>query len=218
MASKTRKIVSPLLFGILTVIHGTTFLMTGCSSGYTTVAPVPGYEQINLVSDTAGYGSARIDANLLNAWGIAISPSGIFWIAANHSGTGIIYDGNGKQVLAPVSIPLGATPHGSSPSGVIFNNTADFAIPNNGVSLFIFSTEDGIISAWNDATGATTVTVADRSSDGAVYKGLAMANDGGAAFIYVTDFHNGKIDVFDNSFALVTTKPFNDPGIPAGFA
>ena len=62
------------------------------------------------------------------------------------------------------------------------------------------------------------MTVADRSSAGAVYKGLAMANDGGANFIYVADFHNAKVDVFDKNFAFVTTKPFNDPGIPAGFA
>jgi uncharacterized protein (TIGR03118 family) len=45
-----------------------------------------------------------------------------------------------------------------------------------------------------------------------------MANDGGSNFIYVTDFHNAKIDVFDNNFTFVTTKPFVDPGIPAGFA
>jgi len=212
MTNKRCKIVSSFLIDTLFILFNVSALITGCNSKYT-VVPVTNYEQVNLVSDTAGYGNARIDTNLLNAWGIAMSPTGVFWIAANHSGTSAIYDNTGKQLLASVKIPLGA-----SPSGVIFNGTSDFTIPNNCVSLFIFSTEDGIISAWNKNTGTTAVTVADRSSAGAVYKGLAMANDGGANFIYATDFHNGKIDVFDNNFALVTTKPFDDPGIPAGFA
>ncbi len=217
MWNKHCKIVSSFFIGTFFILFNMSALITGCNSKYA-VTPITNYEQINLVSDTAGYSATRIDTNLLNAWGIAISPTGVFWIAANHSGTSVIYDNTGKQLLAPVKIPLGVTPNGASPSGVIFNSTADFTIPNNGTSLFIFSTEDGIISAWNKNTGTTTVTVADRSSAGAVYKGLAMANDGGANFIYATDFHNGKIDVFGNNFAFVTTKPFNDPGIPAGFA
>ena len=38
----------------------------------------------------------------------------------------------------------------------------------------------------------------DRSASGAVYKGLAVANDR----LYATDFHNGRVDVFDASFNL----------------
>ncbi len=81
---------------------------------------------------------------------------------------------------------------------------------------FIYVTEDGIVAAWN--TGDTTITVADRSSANAVYKGLAIANDGTGDFIYVSDLHNAKVDVFDKSFNYVTNKPFNDPNIQSGFA
>jgi uncharacterized protein (TIGR03118 family) len=84
--------------------------------------------------------------------------------------------------------------------------------------LFIFATEDGILSAWNASLGASSMTVVDNSLSGTVYKGVAMASDGGANFLYATDFHNAKIDVFDKNFAPVTTKPFMDPNIPAGFA
>ncbi|MDB5145802.1 MAG: hypothetical protein JWQ66_4515, partial [Mucilaginibacter sp.] len=35
--------------------------------------------QVNLVSDTVGYGAARTDTNLLNAWGIAAPPNGPLW-------------------------------------------------------------------------------------------------------------------------------------------
>ena len=62
------------------------------------------------------------------------------------------------------------------------------------------------------------MTVADLSVDGKVYKGMASATYGGSNFIYATDFHNSKIDVFDKNFIMDITKPFSDPGIPASFA
>ena len=38
-------------------------------------------------------------------------------------------------------------------------------------------------------------------------------------FLYATDFHNGKIDVLNGSFALATLAPghFTDPNLPAGY-
>ena len=57
------------------------------------------------------------------------------------------------------------------------------------------------------------VTAADRSGSGAVYKGLAIANDK----LYATDFHSGRVDVFDNAFNRVPGG-FSDPTIPRGFA
>jgi uncharacterized protein (TIGR03118 family) len=175
------------------------------------------YVQTNLVADTAGYGAARIDTNLNNPWGIAIGPTGVFWISANHSGSTVVYDGSGAQVLAEVNIPFNGNANGASPSGVIYNTTSNFIIPSNGLpAKFIYVTEDGIVSAWN--TGDSTILVADRSAANAVYKGIALANDGTGNFIYVADIHNAKVDVFDQSFHYVTNKPFTDPGIPAGFA
>ena len=43
------------------------------------------FAEFILVSDTS-YKGARIDANLGNAWGITVTPTGIFWISANHTG------------------------------------------------------------------------------------------------------------------------------------
>ena len=204
------------IIGILILTNACTkkdYTATSYPSSY-----APSYQQVNLVADTAGFGAAIIDTKLLNAWGIAIGPTGKIWVSANHSGSTLIYDNNGIQQLAPVSIPFGTKGNAASPTGVIYNSTSDFIVPGKGASKFIFSTEDGILSAWNNNTGTSTMTVADRSSAGAVYKGIAMANDGGTNFIYATDFHNAKVDVFDNNFSFVTTKPFIDPGIPAGYA
>ena len=62
-----------------------------------------------------------------------------------------------------------------------------------------------MITGWRGALGSTAEVGNDHSWDGAVYKGLAIGTaDVGAGpqqYLYATDFHNGKIDVFDNAFA-----------------
>ena len=183
-------------------------------------APVPtpsvNYVQTNVVSDLAGAGAT--DPTLQNAWGLAINPAqGIIWIASNHGGVADIYDETGKTLLAPVPIPSPGAPTGGSPTGVVFNGTADFMVPNETApTKFIFVNEDGVISAW--PLGATSaMKVADRSTADAVYKGCAIAADGGANFLYAANFKGGTIDVFDKSFNLVTGRDFSDPAIPTGF-
>ena len=100
-----------------------------------------------------------------------------------------------------------------APTGVLFNSTTDF-----GGNKFIFAGEDGTILRHGVRWCNTAVKVADRSQFNAVYKGITMANDGTANFLYVANFKGGKIDVFDSGFHYVTNKPFIDPTIPAGYA
>ena len=100
----------------------------------------------------------------------------------------------------------------------MFNgNAAAFVVSQKGKSAaarFLFATEGGTILGWSPTVnGTVAVTGADRSAAGAIYKGLAIANDR----LYATDFHNGRVDVFDQSFNLVPGG-FTDPKIPAGFA
>lgn len=191
---------------------------TGCKKNELP-ALLNGYEQTNLVADTAGFHAMKIDPNLANAWGIAEAPSGPIWISANHTGLSTVYDKNGSTLRPPVTIPSPGSSNGGSPTGVVYNGTQDFMIrvgKQNQASKFIFATEDGTIAAWG--SGSSAVIVADRSPLMAVYKGIAMATDGSANFLYATNFSKGKIDVFDKNFSVVTNKPFHDPGIPAGFA
>lgn len=178
-----------------------------------------GFEQTNLVADLAVYKPAFIDVNLANAWGIAAAPSGPIWISANHTGLSTIYNKDGMTLRPPVTIPLPQSPTGGSPTGVVFNPTTDFMImsgKNSQASKFIFATEDGTIAAWGSGNSASIV--ADRSPFNAVYKGIAMARDGQDNFLYATNFHESKIDVFDKNFGYVSNKSFTDPGIPLGFA
>lgn len=197
-----------------------------------------------VVSNLAGQ-AAKQDPVLRNAWGIAFSPAGSpFWVNDNATGCSTLYDGAGTKVALQVSIPLpgnvvpatscqpnnpnntsGTAP--AAPTGMVWNPAASFLVPGTKIpAVFIFSTEDGTISAWagglNPADNA--VIAADESANGAVYKGLAFAVNAKGAFLYATNFHNGTVDVFgpngaDGLFTKVTLDgQFADPELPPGYA
>jgi uncharacterized protein (TIGR03118 family) len=173
--------------------------------------------QTNLVADTAGV-AAHTDTNLVNAWGVAFSPNGPFWIADNGTGVSTLYDGSGATAGSPVPIPppTGGTPP-SAPTGTVFNgNPNEFLVGGAGTAaFFIFATEDGTISAWDG--GASAVLKVNNSGNGTVYKGLAIASQGTSDFLYATDFNHGQVDIFDSTFSPHGT--FTDPALTAqGFA
>jgi uncharacterized protein (TIGR03118 family) len=181
------------------------------------------YQQHNLVTD--GFITAdHTDANLVNSWGIAFNPTGAVWIANNHSGTSTLYDGAGNPVPLIVQIPgpiTSADP--GAPTGIVFNNTTGFPVTKGtakAASAFIFATEQGTLAGWAFSIDSThAITVVDNSKYGAIYKGLALGAGGNGSLLYATDFHNNKIDVFDNTFAPVKLSgKFADPYIPRGFA
>ncbi len=181
------------------------------------------YLQHNLVSD-GSIPADHTDPQLVNAWGIAFNPNGPVWINDNGTGVATLYDGAGVKQGLVVTIPppQGGTPP-SAPTGIVFNTTTDFEIPTDGSktpSIFIFATEDGTISAWAPSANPTNaIRMVDNSGSNTVYKGLALAANGTAHFLYATDFHNNKIDVFDLNFQAVTPSgSFLDPGIPSNFA
>jgi uncharacterized protein (TIGR03118 family) len=186
--------------------------LASCKST-TTATSTSTYQVTNLVSDTiAEFPGTRSDPNLINAWGMAVDNAGNFYIAANNGGDLVVYDASGNQTHAAINVPSPTGSTGGTPNGVVVNSTTDF-----GGNIAITSTEDGIIAAWKTGNAAT-VTV-DNSASNTVYKGLAMASSGGKNYLYATDFHHGKIDVFDMNFAHVTLSgSFSDGSIPAGFA
>jgi len=176
------------------------------------------YTVRNLVSDGT-VPAEHTDPLLVNGWGIAFNPKGFVWVADNGSGASTLYDGNGVKNSLEVSIPNGA------PTGITFNTTHDFAVSNgttSGVAPFIFVTENGIVAGWSPGVDLHhAIAMVDNSdTTGAIYKGVAIANNGSANFIFATDFHNGVIDVFDKSFTQVTLPAgaFTDPRLPPGFA
>ncbi|KWK23171.1 hypothetical protein WT77_17600 [Burkholderia stagnalis] len=173
-----------------------------------------------LVSDGA-VPAAHVDANLKNPWGIAFNPKGFVWVADNGTQRATLYDGNGVPQSLVVTIPPG-TSGDPSPTGIVFNGTTDFVVTQgakSGPAAFIFAGEGGTLTAWSPAVNPTAAITVFDSGGAAVYKGLAMAGNNGANFLYATDFHNNRIDVFDRTFAKVTPAgAFQDPSLPAGFA
>jgi uncharacterized protein (TIGR03118 family) len=190
-----------------------------------------------LVSDKAGVvaTATTIDANLSNPWGLAVGPGLPFWIADNNSNLATLYSGAGVIQTSEVTgsnqtgiaIPASAAGVPANPTGQVYNGSGGFLISTkDGMepAQFLFDGEGGTLAAWAQDSGPDAVTVYDdgliSGENHAVYKGLALGTLNGASFLYATDLHNNKVDVFDANF----TKPsamqgkFVDPTLPAGFS
>jgi uncharacterized protein (TIGR03118 family) len=184
------------------------------------VGPSQFYAQHNLVSDIAGLAD-HTDPNLVNAWGLDAGPTTPWWISDNGTGKATLYNVSSGAITI-FTVP-GAGGAQGNPTGLVFNGGSGFVV-NNGVGApsaarFIFSSEDGTISAFKGNPIVTVVPNANAPAHDAIYKGLAIDSRTAGQFLYATDFHNGKVDVFDSSFHAVTLAgTFTDPSLPAGFA
>ena len=191
------------------------------------------YKKTDLVSDLPG--ATFQDAHLVNPWGLARSSGSPWWVADNGAGLSTLYDGTGKPRRTPlvVTIPPAAGGTAGVPTGTVANGTTDFKLPNGNPARFLFVGEDGTISGWN---GGTLAIVKSTDPD-AVYKGAAIANRDGANYLYVANFSERRIDVFDSSFHKVRSghgehdvgdpfderardsrDAFKDERLPRGFA
>ncbi|MEP7247097.1 MAG: TIGR03118 family protein [Gammaproteobacteria bacterium] len=175
----------------------------------------------SLVSD-GSVPAVKTDANLKNPWGIVFATGAPVWIANNATQTSTLYDGTGTPAALIVQLPGGIN-GAADATGIVSNSTTDFTVTNGAVtaaSRFIFDGEGGTIMGWAPTVDGTHALIAyDDGNGGAVYKGLALAADSGANFLYATDFKNNKVDVFDKAFAkVVTAGGFTDATLPAGYA
>ncbi len=176
------------------------------------------FVQTNLVSDLPSVANLT-DPDLVNPWGLVHSATSPFWIADNGSGLSTVYTGAGAKIPLTVTVPPPASMPSlvAAPTGIVFNGTSGFDVGLNAPAHFIFDTEDGTISGWN--SGSKAVLMVDNSSEKAVYKGLALANNGSGNFLYATNFYAGTVDVFNSSFtATALSGSFTDPLLPTGFA
>jgi uncharacterized protein (TIGR03118 family) len=176
------------------------------------------YRQTNLVSNIPGLAQLT-DLNLVNPWGMAAGPHTPLWIADNGADVATLYQDTVSALPLVVNIPDGA------PTGQVFNPTNGFVVKSgmsSGPAMFIFASENGDITGWNKNVPPpppSTQAQPEVHTPNAVYKGLAMASHGGKTYLYATDFHDNRIDVFDSNFAPATLSGnFTDPGLPAGFA
>ena len=171
--------------------------------------------QVNLVSDQPGK-AKMTDPNLVNAWGLAFNPAGgPFWVSSAEKGLSQVYDDDGKLLLS-VAIPPapGADPE-TNPTGQVFNGKA-WAF---GGDVFIFVTENGTIAGWQKDFGTTAHLRVNNSRREANYKGVAIVQVKGRPRLLAADFHNARIDVYDDDYRPVHHHGrFVDPTLPPGYA
>jgi uncharacterized protein (TIGR03118 family) len=157
----------------------------------------------------------RADAQLVNAWGLAASATGPWWVANEARSSSTLYAGNGRKQALTVAVAGG-------PTGVVFNGGRGFSVRGGGVSgaaRFLYACEDGMIRGWSPAVphgwSHEAEVAVDASGSGAVFRGLALA--GGR--LYATDFHNARVLVWDARWRRVLRRgAFVDRSVPAWYA
>jgi uncharacterized protein (TIGR03118 family) len=174
--------------------------------------------RVDLIADQEGEALAQ-DPDLINAWGLAFAPTGRPWVVSNGRGLSQVYDVENQRRLSVV-IPAPDEESTSAPTGTVFNGTTAF-----NRDIFIFVTEEGTIAGWNGSNPNRAELRVDRSGEGEnapIYKGVTIGRAAGHAFLYAADFHNGRVDVYDENYEPLRTedaqKRFIDPELPEGFA
>jgi len=159
--------------------------------------------------------------SLINGWGI-VEFDGKFWIAAAGSGDVVILDGKGvpsKGKPKSGAINLGEGITGVAVTGAKADDTA-FQIhtaKDCKPAQLIFASETGKLFGVSTELSTTRgFEVVDRSSAGAIYKGVAVIHDSHDAYgshgplILAADFSGkGHVDVFNERFELVKDISFD---------
>jgi len=158
--------------------------------------------------------SDRNDPQLVNAWGLAATPTGPWWVANEARGSSTLYAANGHKQSLTVGVPGG-------PTGVVSNGGDGFIVRGGGRAAparFLYACEDGKIRCWSPTVphgwSAEAVVAIDASAKGVVFRGLALAGDR----LYVTDFHNAHVFVYDRRWHRILRGAFVDRSIPAWYA
>jgi uncharacterized protein (TIGR03118 family) len=159
--------------------------------------------------------SDRQDAQLVNAWGLAASPTGPWWVANEARSSSTLYAGDGHKQALTVGVPGG-------PTGVVYNPGRGFAVHAAGRSApakFLYACEDGMIRGWAPTVphtwSAEAVVAYDSGASGALFRGITLAG----GHLYASDFHNARVIEFDARWHRVVRRgAFSDPRIPAWYA
>ena len=172
------------------------------------------YSWTNVQSDIPGV-AGEISPRLVNPWGLASSSDDMIRVSDNGKGVSTVYHLSGKSPPTWVNIPPVTEDSKGSPTGIVYNNTPFFRVTKNGnmaPSTFIFASKDGTISGWSPVLDQFNAIVAVEGSQENVYMGLTIGTDAtGHTYLYATNFHQNRVDVFNQNFHKVLTNRFIDP-------
>ena len=215
---------SSIAWGLATLV-----VLGGCEDDKQYVSLL--FERVDLAADRGGLAEFD-DPNLVNPIGLQLSPSSSLWTSNNGTGTATLYEGNGLplpageplavQMPVPVGQAEGTLAH---VTGIAYNRYAGLEITSaarTDSARFLFVTEEGTILGYNaDIERERALIALDNSASGAVYRGLTIAGLRSGPRLYVTNFSNGSVDVFDDTFTPATgldPAAFEDQELPAGYA
>jgi uncharacterized protein (TIGR03118 family) len=190
------------------VISGAALVLT--SSGLASASPshsqVDGgsYVATPIISDQPGVAPVT-DPHLVNPWGISFGPTTPLWVSNNGTSTSTLYTTNN----GPAQTPLVVTTQ-PGPTGTVFNDTTEFALPNGAPSNFLFDSVSGQLSAWGGGTQTTTTA----SASGAVFTGLALAHTDNGPRLYAADAATTNVLVYNGKWQQDSI--LTDRHLPAG--
>lgn len=170
---------------------------------------VPTWKINYLVSNRVNR-AAHQDTKLVNPWGIVIFMNQL-WVVSAGSDVVLNYDLFGNRLLGPITTRA-QDQMNSFPTGIGINCGGGFLTTNGNISkaaVFITCDEQGCIETYNPGVNPQSCSVVQNqqiSNIVAVYKGLAIVNN----ILYLADFFQKKIIVFDSEFKQLTTYPFID--------
>ncbi|HEX7843033.1 MAG TPA: TIGR03118 family protein, partial [Kofleriaceae bacterium] len=186
------------------------------------------FEVSYLLSDQPGV-ATHTDAALQDAWGVATLQDR-FPMAAQITGQLIFADSTGAPQTR-IMLDDGIT-------GIELNTSDQIQIDIGnkcGAAQMLVASETGRIWGLSSALSTTQgIAVVNRSGAHAEYTGVAIiqptsgkggkdgkgGNDGAHPLVLAVDFHNGRVDVFDEHFHLVQglSQRFKVPNLPKGFS
>jgi uncharacterized protein (TIGR03118 family) len=181
-------------------------LIVACAAaGFASAAEKNSYTATILVGNESDEGFPVVDPKLVNAWGIAASPMGPWWVANNGSDSSTLYNGAGAKLSLEVEVPV-------APTGEVWYGGSQFLLANGEHAVFMWATESGTLLGWNGGSGTTAEVMF--TDPGSIYKGLAIHGD----TLFTTDFTSCEVEAIDGTFEeFDTAGGFEDDTIPAGY-
>ena len=134
--------------------------------------PANNYSVTNLVSDQEGK-ALTLDPSLVNAWGLAALPTSPWWVADNGTDVSTLYRADGSKVPLTRRRPGGADRPRRERRDELRGDARPGIWPGV-VHLLDRDRQDSRLESERAAT--ESLVAADRSKDGAIYKGLAIAS------------------------------------------
>lgn len=163
-----------------------------------------GFELQLLNSNYEGV-AKQFDVKILDPWNLLVLNDYIY--VCNEGGIGV-YDLLGRSLDMIINVWAGDNVLGQ-PTGIVVNHKVGIFVIRKGrifkPALIIVCTRSGTINAYEpDVDPESMVLVVDNSAGGSVYTGMEVCMEMGT--LYVADFYNRRIDMFDENFCLMERR------------